>query len=195
MSGASDPPVVRRHFPRLGSTSLASCALTATMFLFAPGAATLQAQVRAGSSDSLKPSGEDEKALKQALAGAGAPLRPMTDAHRGALAALPSEMQAEYAKMDPKAKHFMAGRLQGSKSVLGITVLNYRKAFVKGEAFGHNVFEYVSGKVDEKVAKGELTASQGEKTKSFLQACSHLTPAQRESMVAVLEYETGAGKK
>ncbi len=103
---------------------------------------------------------------------------------------LTREAQEGYRKMPLVAKQTMAKQLSGGYKLLGfIPVVNYRKAYENGEAFGKNVFEFVTGKVNEKEARGELTPSNAHHARWFLQVSSRMTKAQRQALVRIVNQD------
>lgn len=99
---------------------------------------------------------------------------------------LPAKAQETYRKMPLGAKTLMAKQINSNTKFLGITIVNHRNAFIKGEAFGKNVFDFVTGKVDAQVQEGKLKPDQAHHARYFLQLCKELTANQRESLVRII---------
>ncbi|MEW6282537.1 MAG: hypothetical protein AB1758_28265 [Candidatus Eremiobacterota bacterium] len=160
-----------------------------------PGTAVpMYSQVQTTASETLKQGAKEaEKGLREALQAPPRQARPLDEQGQALLAHLPAEMQEQYRALDPRARDFMASKLTGSSGFLFLRI-NHRKAFIKGQALGHDVFDFIAGRVRDKVRKGELTPSQGERTLQFLAVVKTLTPSQRTTLVQLLEHHTGIRK-
>lgn len=114
---------------------------------------------------------------------------------RKAFDSLPEAAQREYLEMPPAVKTLVARQLTGKTTVIPLVLrVDHRKSFVKGSAFGKNVFDFVQGRIDGKLAKGEIKPEHGPRIRRFLDVCRGLTEAQRSSFVDLLVTDARALK-
>jgi hypothetical protein len=103
---------------------------------------------------------------------------------------LSKEAQDTYLKMPLAAKQAMARQLKGSFKILGfITLVNYRKAFENGEAFGKDTFKFATDQISKRERSGQLSAENARHARWFLQVSSRLTRAQRAALVRIINQD------
>jgi hypothetical protein len=106
---------------------------------------------------------------------------------------LTPEGQDAYRKMPFAAKQIMSKQLNGSYKILFIPVVNYRNAFIKGEAFGKNVFNFATDQINKKEKEGVLTAANAHHARWFLQISSRMSSAQRAALVRIINQDARLG--
>lgn len=110
-------------------------------------------------------------------------------------AKLTPHAQELYLKMPVSVKTMMDHQINAKTKFMGITILDHKNAFVQGQAFGQNTFDYVEKKVDEKVQGGKLKASEGAATHDFMEECRRMSQDQRQSLLNIITEDSHlAGK-
>ena len=112
-----------------------------------------------------------------------------------AIAALRRDIHAhpELCFEEVRTADLVARQLTGKTTVIPLVLrVDHQKSFVKGTAFGKNVFDFVQGQVDGKLAKGEIKAEHGPRIRRFLDVCRGLTEAQRSGLVNLLVTDANA---
>lgn len=109
------------------------------------------------------------------------------EACRASFEQLPEVARREYLQMPLNVKKMMGGKLNGKTTIIPlIMVINHRKSFIKGEALGRNVFDFVQKKTDAMAAKGQIKPEHAPRVRRFLDTCRQLTPRQREQFVDLI---------
>lgn len=108
---------------------------------------------------------------------------------------LSREGQEAYRKIPLVGKQIMAKQLSGSYKLFGlIPIINYREAYVKGEAFGKNAFEFSINEVNKREAAGKLTPANAHNSRWFLQISSRMNPSQRAALVRLIARDVKINK-
>jgi len=178
--------------PRLAAWAAVAGVLVSGSGVFALPAPPPQAQSQAVEQEKVKGKLDEEfarsyKEIKD-VPWSEAPRCINSDAEcRKAFEALPQAAQREYLEMPPAVKTLVARQLTGKTTIIPLVMrVDHRKSFVKGSAFGKNVFDFVQGRIDVKLAKGEIKPEHGPRIRRFLDVSRSLSEAQRSSFVDLL---------
>lgn len=108
---------------------------------------------------------------------------------------LSREAQEAYLKMPLVGKQIMAKQLSGSYKLLGLfPIINYREAYIKGEAFGKNAFDFSINEVSKREAAGKLSPSNAQHSRWFLQVSSRMNASQRAALVRLINQDVKINK-
>jgi hypothetical protein len=114
---------------------------------------------------------------------------------------LGAEGQKLYASMPLGLKQWFSQNVNGKAGPFGM--VNKRDSFIKGSWGGFNVFDFVNGKLDDKlknmhkvtpeeIKSGKtMSAADIQRGKEINETCRRMTPDQRRAFVDLLDLDTG----
>ncbi len=97
------------------------------------------------------------------------------------------ETKTLYNELTPQQRTDLYNGMNGqTETFLG--PVNNREAFVKGKAFGKDVFKIMKEKISKMVSDEEMTWEQGQKFKKKIDYCASLKPEQREAIAEMVTF-------
>jgi len=101
---------------------------------------------------------------------------------------IPEQAREMYSALSKVEKAALMEKMSGTTKV-GLFSVDNREAFIKGKAFGFDVFSKLQGRLDEKAGCGELDRSEHARQTDMLKIVGSLAPEQREMLVRLVEME------
>jgi hypothetical protein len=101
---------------------------------------------------------------------------------------IPPEARALIDSLNKTEKARLMEKMSG-KSRVGFFKVDNREAFIKGTAFGFDVFAKLQSRLDEKAGAGEIDRTEYARQTQMLKIIGGLAPEHREILVKLVELE------
>jgi hypothetical protein len=104
------------------------------------------------------------------------------------LRTIPREEAGRFKDYNAQQRSVMYKDITG-KTWVGFVAVSNREAFVNGSVMGIDAFFRMSERLDAHVKQGHLTAAEAKQMKEGLPGLKALSPAQRDAIATVIEWE------